>query len=322
MDNLHKPSHITSKPQELRTVNVSVVLPCFGETPYISTAIESVLNQTTTEIELILVLDRPSKRTEKLAYSYSEKDERISVICSERPGISAALNHGISASKGKLIARIDSDDLMMPNRLQKQFKFLEEYPDVVCIGSQISIINSEGKIIRNSNFPTNSKKIKNLLLYRNLIAHPSVMFRKESIVRIGGYNEKFNGSEDYELWLRMIINKMNISNLESCLTKYRIHEGQITGQNKSFQLAIDQKVRIEFLSKKEKQLNSENKWLNKIVLKHYKRKVKTASLLDLAARSGVIQRTIYIVWCSIRNPIDMIRFIFNVLIPNKKRLLR
>jgi glycosyltransferase involved in cell wall biosynthesis len=157
--------------------------------------------------------------------------ENIKVFVSKLPGISHDLNLGISESSGELIARIDADDLMRKDRLSLQKAFLEKHPKVVCVGSQVTKINVDGIVIGESNYPASSKEITRTLLFRNCLAHPSVMYRRSSIVEVGGYRPEFDGVEDYDLWLRLSMTGQ-IRNINARLTSYRVWENQVTSKKK------------------------------------------------------------------------------------------
>lgn len=301
---------------------VSVVMPCHGETPFLREAVESVLNQTIESLQLILVLDRPSKTTANMAKEYAEEEPRIDILESNRPGISSALNYGISQSTGDFIARIDSDDVMFPTRLEIQLKYLESNPSIGCIGSQILVIDAKGTPIRESHYPTNPKKIKKVMIYRNVVAHPSVMFRKEIILGLGGYDEKFNGSEDYDLWLRMIGRNQEIANINRCLTKYRVHSEQVTNKNRAKQTGLDSVVRQRMLQNKKNELAAQGKNGSSIETLLLKRRISTANKISSTSRHGFSKKILIVLLCLIRNPLDVTSFIVNVIIPEKKRLVQ
>ena len=206
---------------------ISVLMPVHGDAAYLKRAIESVLGQTFTSFEFIIILDRPSKKAEDMILKYSSEDVRISVKYSEFPGISNALNVGIQFATTEFVARIDADDEMHPDRLQKQLKEISKSKNVVCIGTQLQVINELNEFLYATSYPTRFFPIKRALRIRNVIAHPSVIARRNSILKAGMYQQKFDGAEDYDLWLRLSkIGK--IRNIDERLTYYRINEFQET----------------------------------------------------------------------------------------------
>jgi glycosyltransferase involved in cell wall biosynthesis len=171
--------------------------------------------------------------------------ENFKVFVSKLPGISHALNLGIRESSGELIARIDADDLMRKDRLTLQNAFLEKHPEVVCVGSQVAKINVNEMVIGISCYPERNKQITKTLLFRNCIAHPSVMYRRSAILKVGGYRPEFDGVEDYDLWLRLSVTGQ-IRNLKTRLTSYRVWENQVTRKKKHLIAENSKRARQSF----------------------------------------------------------------------------
>ena len=220
-----------------------MVLPCHGSLPYIKETIESLVHQTFSDFEVIVVMDRPAMEYLEYLHDLNGLDSRFKVVESHGLGISAALNTGIAVSKTDLIARIDADDKMDLHRLDHQIKSISASDDILCVGTQLKIIDESGKLIRSTNFPESYTQIREMMKIRNVVAHPSVMFRKEAILRAGAYRTFFDGAEDYDLWLRLI--KLGqIINLREPLTSYRIHSKQETKGNRVVQLEMDSITRF------------------------------------------------------------------------------
>jgi glycosyltransferase involved in cell wall biosynthesis len=206
---------------------VSVLMPVHGNAPFVESAIESVENQTLANFEFIIVLDRVGKDAKLLLKKKEKLNNKIKIISSKSPGISSALNAGLNYCKSPYVARLDSDDLMQPQRLKEQKLFLDNHRKIDCVGSQIIKINADNVAIGRSYLPEIPTEISNVLPFRNCIAHPSVMFRKNAVTKIGGYRTEFDGCEDYDLWLRMDKGN-NLKNLDMTLTSYRIWPKQST----------------------------------------------------------------------------------------------
>ena len=224
---------------------VSVIIPVHGNAPHLISTIESIRMQSFQEYEVIIILDRASEEIKTYARNLASDFENIRVVISEKPGISHALNTGILESSGEFIARIDADDLMREDRLVLQKNFLEKHEEVVCVGSQVTKINFSGIRIGRSSYPGSNKLITSTLLFRNCIAHPSVMYRRSSILEVNGYRPEFDGVEDYDLWLRLSMIGQ-IRNIQKTLTSYRVWEGQVTRTKKHLMLENAKRVRESF----------------------------------------------------------------------------
>lgn len=225
---------------------ISVLMPVHGSGTYLETAIAGVLSQTYTNFEFLIIFDRPTPSCRSIVEKYQNIDSRIKTIDSFNPGISAALNLGLSESCYEYVARIDADDLMLPNRLKTQVEYLIKNPTLHCVGSQVSFIGEEISSSAKTNYPEKPAEISKALRIRNVMAHPSVLYKKSKVLEAGSYREEYNGAEDYDLWLRLD-NRKNLANIHDVLTMYRVHEDQETARNSKTQLALDDKVRVRNL---------------------------------------------------------------------------
>lgn len=208
------------------SVDVSVVIPVYNCEKTIKETINSILIQKGVSFEIIIIDDGSNDGTARIVREMC--DERIKYYYQNNSGISVALNNGIKRATAKYIARIDGDDIALPTRLETQFHMLESNPDVAMIASAVEFINDDGTVIGRS-FPYTSRYfIRDVLSHHNIYAHPSVMFRKKTILSVGGYNSLLSGyCEDYYLWMQ-IIKLGQIINVSIPLTQYRISSGQIT----------------------------------------------------------------------------------------------
>ena len=204
---------------------VSILMPVHGLAPYLEESIASILNQELSTWELILVLDRPTEKLIELTDQIVKKDNRIKRVLSPGTGIVDALNFGLNFASAELIARLDSDDLMEPERLSIQTKHFSRLPQLACVGSQMSFIDVNGNFFGATFYPLKPSQIKKHLRYQNCIGHPSVMYRKKNVLEIGGYRKALTGVEDYDLWLRLGRDSV-IENLDQKLTRYRVSPGQ------------------------------------------------------------------------------------------------
>ena len=218
-------------------------MPVHGSAPFLTAAIDSVYKSCDVAIEFILILDRCTNADFWQVVQSSPPNVEMKVINSNSPGIVPALNLGIASAKYELVARLDSDDLVSPDRFMKQVEYLDRFKEVVCVGTQLLFIDEAGVEFGYTKYPTQHKDIRNRMRYQNSVGHPSVMFRKSLVQRVGGYREFLTGSEDYDLWLRLCeIGK--VENLTLALTKYRKSRFQFTNLLKSIQPLTDSACRI------------------------------------------------------------------------------
>ncbi|HLP63685.1 glycosyltransferase family 2 protein [Flavobacterium sp.] len=207
---------------------ISVILPVYNCEKFVSEAVQSVLNQTFTDFELLIIDDCSTDATVSVIQSFS--DQRINLISKEKnSGYTDSLNYAISIAKGKYIARMDGDDICFPTRFQRQIEMLESNEDVIMCGTAIQIIDSE-KILRH---PINHDDIKVKLCFSNAFFHPTVVFRKEAFSNLS-YNREFEPAEDYDLWTRLVF-KGKLMNTEEVLLHYRVHANQVSNYKNDIQ---------------------------------------------------------------------------------------
>jgi glycosyltransferase involved in cell wall biosynthesis len=208
---------------------ISVILPVYNCEKYIGKAIDSVLRQTFTDFELILINDGSTDQSENIILSFT--DPRIVYIKNEKNcGLIYTLNRGIEQAKGKYIARMDADDVCMPERLAKQKLFLDEHDEIAMVASTVNFIDEHDR--EKGSWPLDRKtispfSIRKVMPYENCIAHPSVMIRSDIIKKLQ-YKEYQKNIEDYDLWLRMLNCGMNIAKIEEPLLLYRLHGDSVT----------------------------------------------------------------------------------------------
>lgn len=154
---------------------------------------------------------------------------------------------GVSKSSAPLIARLDADDVMTPERLEKQLREMVSGPNLVCLGSQIAFIDVEDKMIGASKFPNSTKQVRLALPATNCIAHPSVILRKSAVEKVGGYLENLDGVEDYHLWLKLL-QVGDVANHPERLTLYRLHPNQMSRRNEEINGHLESLARIDVFS--------------------------------------------------------------------------
>jgi glycosyltransferase involved in cell wall biosynthesis len=205
---------------------VSVVMPIYNAGRFLREAIDSVLNQSFRDLELIAVNDCSTDNSLSILRSY--QDPRVRIVSNEKNlGVAASINIGITNSCGEYISRIDADDVAHPKRLEKQVKFLDDHPDIALVGSSAHIIDQLGKQIYILEVPTDGRTIKETLLKYNLFIHSSITFRRESFFSVGPYRPDFEPAEDYDLFLRFS-ERYSLANMSEPLVKYRVHTDQVS----------------------------------------------------------------------------------------------
>ena len=201
---------------------------------FLAQAIDSILAQTFTDFEFIIINDASSDDSLHIINSY--KDARIVLIQNTKNiGLTKSLNIGIAKAKGKYVARMDADDISMPKRLEKQFGFMEEHLEFAFCGTTAKTINDVGKEISFFKPPTDSSKILALLLFKNCFFHSSLIIRTEKLLQVLGYNETYKYAQDYKLYLELFKNKCYGINLKEQLLVYRVLNSNISHNNKDKQ---------------------------------------------------------------------------------------
>lgn len=215
---------------------VSVVMSVYNGSRYLGPSIESILGQEGVDFEFIIVDDGSTDGSPEILETYSGKDSRIRIVNQENQGLTRSLINGCALARGVYIARQDADDLSRPGRLKQMLNMMESCPDVVLCGTGTSFVAPDGEIT-GEYFPEGDIEEITKRLREDLIgvpSHGSVMFRKESYQKVGGYRPQFYYSQDVDLWLRLVsIGKF------ACVKKYlyvfRESENSISSRGRFFQ---------------------------------------------------------------------------------------
>lgn len=199
---------------------ITVIMGVSSIGDYLIPAIKSILDQTFHDFEFLIIANGPTH--EEIAHYISQNitDHRIVLLKSKIPQLAYALNLGLDHAKYDLIARMDADDISEPNRLERLLDFLMAN-DLDLVGSDVTLIDEQGRIIGKRE-ATKGAAIDKWLPFRTCFIHPTVLYRKETVFKVRGYNSGFN-SEDYDLWLRMKRMGVRWDNLSEPLLRYRIH---------------------------------------------------------------------------------------------------
>lgn len=222
---------------------VSVIMSVYNGERYLRESVDSILNQTFQDFEFIIVNDGSADNTMDILRGYRRRDPRVRIIDQQNLGLTKSLNKAIYFSRAEFIARQDVDDISLSERLAKEYEALsaDKNTDLVC--SWYYIIDEYGKMILERKLP-DSGLIAKIMKRQNLLAHSSVMFRKSSFLRAGGYDEKYKYGQDWFLWMKM----NSIKVLPESLLKYRWGTENITHKRHSIKINI--KNRSEFLERR------------------------------------------------------------------------
>jgi glycosyltransferase involved in cell wall biosynthesis len=263
---------------------VTVLMPAYNAAKYIDDAITSVLTQSFTDFELLIINDGSTDKTEEIIRSYH--DPRIVLISQENKGVAAALNLGLIHARAHYIARFDADDICYPNRLKVQYDFITAYPEYSIIGSAVDYMDAEGHYIF-THHPEGhlNEEIQQLKYSICPFIHSSVFYKKDVVVNNGGYNEHAYTYEDHFLWVNILKNE-KACNLSHPLIKVRLNPESIT---------IDEKWRtkkfrsIKYSTLKKRSITaSEGSELVQIGDKQFSAKIKEGSYYALCGKKFLL----------------------------------
>lgn len=217
-------------------------MPVWGAKPsFLSLSTQSILEQKFSNLELLIVYEKSSEKIdESLEKIFEENsdDHRLKIIKSNEKGLANSLNLGLTKAKGQYIARMDSDDISEKNRLEEQISFIKESNNDL-VGSWALSISEEGKVLGTIEPPVTHLEIRKKIMFHNPFLHPSILFRKEILEKVGFYNPKFNGAEDYDLYFRVMSENFRVSNMPKFLLRLRETTGSVMrGENWKLQRSV------------------------------------------------------------------------------------
>lgn len=215
---------------------ISVLIPIHKKTDKNYRSVNSILNQTYRNIEIIILLDGLNEHLYKELNNYYKIKINTGIIriffLNKNYGLTKMLNMGLKESNGKFIMRNDYDDISLPYRAEEQMKIFNYNKDIKLVYSFFSFFNDKNNKLKNVKSDLTKNKLKNKFNYKNTIAHSSVMFNKDFIIKIGGYNESYYVSQDFELWSRLINNNINNIGLsKKILTKINLCHDSVSKKN-------------------------------------------------------------------------------------------
>jgi glycosyltransferase involved in cell wall biosynthesis len=203
---------------------ISVLMTVYNGSRFLREAVDSILNQTFRDFELICVDDGSTDESAAILSEFARRDARIKIITQQNTGVTASLNIGLRAARGEFIARMDADDISLPQRFEKQIAYLQSHPDCVLVGSQVLMVDPDAMPIypkRDTSY--DHEQILDALLDKGWpIVHPSVMIRAQVMRSIGGYDEQYRVVQDHDLFLRLA-DHGRLVNLREILLLYRQH---------------------------------------------------------------------------------------------------
>jgi len=229
---------------------ISVIMPVYNAGNFLVEAIESILNQTYKNFEFIIVDDASTDNSYKILKSYAKKNKRIRLFRNKKNlGISQTVKKAINKSKGDFLARMDADDICLPNRLAKQLNYLITNPNTVAVGTQCYIIDKDGNLIGEKKFPVKFEDVYKYILKFIPVQQPTLMINKKKLPRnFQYYHDGMQTAEEVELIFKLF-KYGKVENLPEPLHLYRIHNGNTSFKNlkKTFFLTLAARVKALFI---------------------------------------------------------------------------
>jgi glycosyltransferase involved in cell wall biosynthesis len=196
-------------------------------TRFLRSTLESIDNSKRTQgdWQLVVVLDRVNPIDVEILLPNSMQGINVKVLSSKKPGIVEALNLGLTECEAEIVARIDEDDLVYPDRFIAQLKYLKSHPETVAVGGALNLVDENGRQMGKVLYPISDKSIRKVAFNRSPIAHPACTFRKTTVLEVGGYRKGV--PEDWDLWIRLLqVGKLH--NLGKVVISYRQHSAQLS----------------------------------------------------------------------------------------------
>jgi len=228
---------------------VTVLLAVRQGEPYVRECVASVLGQTFEDFEFLIVDDASSDRTAEVVEAFA--DPRVRLLRNEvNLGQVPSLNRGLHEARGEYVARIDHDDWCRPTRLERQVAVLDAEPAVALVGTWMDLVEESGRWIGGlrSTIADFTEFLFHTLIMRVLISHPSAMYRREAVLRLGGYDEATGPAEDKDLWRRLALERLDARIVPEPLVVYRLHDAQLSQTRAAYQREVDGRSQERFLA--------------------------------------------------------------------------
>jgi GT2 family glycosyltransferase len=214
---------------------ISVLMPVYNAEAYVEAAIRSILEQTFADFELIVVNDGSRDGSGEIIARMARAEARIVPLEQENAGIVASLNRAAGMASGELLARMDADDLALPRRFERQHAAFQARPDLAALGGHAWVIDQAGRIVGASYVPVGRREILRDIESSSPLIHPAAMIRRVVFEQLGGYRSRYETTEDYDLWLRMLDAGYVIDNLNEMVLHYRQHPGGVSSSGRARQ---------------------------------------------------------------------------------------
>ena len=225
---------------------ISVIMPVYNSEKYLEVAIKSILNQTFSKFEFLIMNDFSTDDSISIINRYKKLDKRIRVFSfKKKMGLIKLLNFSLEKANYNYLARMDSDDISHKNRLKTQLNYLLENPKVGVVGSYVKIIDSKGALKKFWKYPNTNADIKKHLVYESCIPHPASMMNAKYVKAVGGYREIAELVEDYDLWTRLSC-VCEMANIPRFLFSYREHKSSSSYKQKRKQIINKEFVRYNY----------------------------------------------------------------------------
>ncbi len=207
---------------------VSIMVPVFNTERYVAETLRALIAQTYRHIEIIVVDDGSTDRSVKILKALANTDARIHLTVRENRGIVATRNEMLALAKGELLAVNDADDVSYPDRIEKQVRYLQQQPAVVCIGTYFELIDPAGRLLRCLRPPVDDARIQHTAIKGDSpLCHSSAMFRRSAIERVQGYTPELKLAHDLDLWLKL--GEIGpIHNIPEPLVRFRLHNKSVS----------------------------------------------------------------------------------------------
>lgn len=225
---------------------ISIILPVWNGEKFLAAAVDSLLAQTFTDFELLVVDDGSNDRTPEILRSYA--DSRLRVLRLDHAGIVVALNHGLSQARADWIARLDADDLSEPRRLELQWHAVNRRPQAVLCHTAATLVGEGGWPVAEARLPRSRSFMALRLCYQCPIVHSTVLFEKAAALAAGGYLPEERHAEDFSLWGRLL-EQGEFIGLPEKLVRFRLHDQSVSRQNIEAQQALARKIGIRHCQK-------------------------------------------------------------------------
>ncbi|MCX6967570.1 MAG: glycosyltransferase [Verrucomicrobia bacterium] len=218
---------------------ISILMPVFNGAKYLAQAVESIRAQTFRDFEFIIVNDGSSDHSLPILQRFAKEDARLRIVSRPNTGIVGALNDGLAVAKGKYIARMDADDIALPDRLAIQFRYMEAHPEMVAIGSSVVMADPSGHPLKDYKACTDPQTLRhNIIEIKDIgLIHPTLMARRDVLERMGGYRPQYNLVEDFDLFFRLL-DEGELGNVPEPLLIYRQHQASTNSKKHHLQRGL------------------------------------------------------------------------------------